>query len=82
MDNSKVIVCFEKNSEQDGKIGRYQWDKARKMCKILGLSPVTMRNMQFGGGTNATFILGFGVLWTLPTSRKLSQIFSVLCSII
>ena len=60
MDNSKVVVCFEQNSEEDGKIGRYQWNESMKMCKTLGLNPVTMTDIQFGGGTNTKFLFGFG----------------------
>ena len=41
-------------------IGRYQRDESMKMCKTLGLSPMTMTDMQFSGGTNAKFLFGFG----------------------
>jgi hypothetical protein len=30
------------------------------MCDTLSLFPVTMRDMQFGGATNASFLFGFG----------------------
>ena len=50
VDHNKVIACFEQNSEQDGKIGSYQWDESLKMYKTLGFSPMTMADMQSGQG--------------------------------
>ena len=67
VDNSKVIACFEQNLKQGGKFVRAQWDKARKICSTLSLSPVTMRDMQFSGATNARFLFGFG--GSLDSSR-------------
>ena len=60
VDNTKVIACFEQNIEQDGMVGRAQWNVAWKLCSTFSLSPVTMRDMQFGGATNARFLFGFG----------------------
>ena len=31
VDHSKVIACFKQNSEQGGKIGRYQWDESQNV---------------------------------------------------
>ena len=41
-----------------------------KMCKTLGLSPVTMTDMQFGGGTNSKFLFGFGSDLDAPNLPK------------
>ena len=57
---SRVIVCFEQDFQKDGISGKFQWSEAKAMCDTLSLFPVTMRDMQFGGATNASFLFGFG----------------------
>ena len=60
VNTNRVIACFKQNFKKNGKSGKFQWSDAKAMCDTLSLSPVTMRDMQFGGGTNASFLFGFG----------------------
>ena len=56
-DKNKGVACFEQNFEEMGRAGRLQWTQSVKMRRTLGLSPVAMADMQFGGGTDRRFPL-------------------------
>ena len=66
----KVIACFKQNFEDKSRLGRLQWSLSVNMCETLGLSPVTMVDMQFGGGTDARFLFEFGGFLSSPHLLK------------
>ena len=67
-EKNKIVACFEQNFEDSSRVGRRQWSLAVTLCETFGLSLVAMADMQFGGGTDAMFIFGFGDSLSLPCS--------------
>ena len=59
-DIEKVIACFGVNFENSTGSRCHFWPQAMRLCDMLGISQVTLTDMQFGGGTNDRFLFGFG----------------------